>query len=67
MNHADFRHWAHELADWMADYFEQVGQYPVKPPVLPGDIKNQLPAGPPSMGEPLSNNTPTFRRSFFPG
>lgn len=67
MNHADFRHWAHELADWMADYFEQVGQYPVKPPVLPGDIKNQLPAGPPSMGEPFGQQYADFQEIILPG
>lgn len=67
MNHADFRHWAHELADWMADYFEQVGQYPVKPPVLPGDIKNQLPTGPPASGEAFEQQYADFQQIILPG
>ncbi len=67
MDHPAFRQWAHRFADWMADYFEQIGQYPVKPDVEPGDIKKQLPAGPPEQGEDFADIFADFQEIIFPG
>ena len=67
MQTADFRRYAHQLADWMADYFENIEQYPVKPPVLPGDIKSQLPAGPPLEGEAFEQIMADFENIIMPG
>ncbi len=67
MTNAEFRARAHQLADWMADYFEQIAGYPVKPPVKPGDIKAQLPAGPPAGGESFDAMMADFERIILPG
>jgi len=29
MNNKEFRQYAHQMVDWMADYFEQIEDYPV--------------------------------------
>ena len=34
----EFRRWAHEVADWMASYLRDVGNYPVLPGVEPGAL-----------------------------
>ena len=33
----------HQVADLVADYLEQVGDYPVLPPTQPGDVLRELP------------------------
>ncbi len=67
MTNSEFRARAHQLADWMADYFESIAQYPVKALVKPGDIKAQLPAGPPAQGEPFDALMTDFERIILPG
>ena len=47
----DFRRQGHALIDWIAEYHEQVEQYPVLSQVQPGDIRAQLPDHPPQQGE----------------
>ena len=49
----DFRQHGREMIDWIADYMEQVEQYPVLSRVEPGDIRAQLPNSPPIQGEPF--------------
>ncbi len=48
-----FRAAAHAVADLIADYLEGVEAYPVLPPIEPGTLGPQFPAGPPEAGEPL--------------
>jgi aromatic-L-amino-acid decarboxylase len=67
MKTTEFRQQAHQLVDWMADYLEQVGQYPVLPAVKPGDILAQLPALPPAQGEPFADIFADFQRVIVPG
>ncbi len=67
MTHAEFRTRAHQLADWMADYFEQVAQYPVKPALQPGEIKAQLPSHPPIQGEAFDTLMADFEHIILPG
>ncbi|HEX7335876.1 MAG TPA: aminotransferase class I/II-fold pyridoxal phosphate-dependent enzyme [Gemmatimonadales bacterium] len=67
MNPDEFRRHAHELVDWMADYFAQVGQLPVTPDVQPGDIARQLPPAPPVAGEPFHRLMEDFRAIILPG
>jgi aromatic-L-amino-acid decarboxylase len=62
-----FRRYGHEVVDWVADYMEQVGDYPVLPPVAPGEIRNQLPAAPPGRGESMDAILDDFRRIILPG
>lgn len=67
MDATEFRKQAHRMADWMADYFEEVEAYPVKPGVSPGDILGQLPEHPPEEGEPYDEIFGDFREIIMPG
>jgi len=67
MNNNDFRKNAHELVDWMADYFEQVEEYPVKPKVEPGDILQQLSASAPEESEDFNAIFEDFKQTIMPG
>jgi aromatic-L-amino-acid decarboxylase len=67
MTNDEFRLHAHELADWMADYLENVVQYPVKPDLKPGDIKNQLPIAAPAEGEDFKAIFDDFKNIILPG
>lgn len=67
MNSKEFRAEAHRMADWMADYLEQVGQYPVKAQVGPGDIKAQLPPLPPADSESMTEIMKDVETIIMPG
>jgi aromatic-L-amino-acid decarboxylase len=67
MNPEEFRHHAHQLVDWMADYFRDVGTLPVTPNVEPGDILQQIAAAPPEDSEPFSLVFQDFRKIILPG
>jgi len=43
MTPEEFRKHAHELVEWMAEYMEKAGTYPVKSRVKPGEIYSRLP------------------------
>ncbi|MBV2246292.1 MAG: aminotransferase class I/II-fold pyridoxal phosphate-dependent enzyme [Lentimicrobium sp.] len=64
---AAFRAEAHRMADRMADYFEQIEQYPVKSQVKPGEILGQLPATPPGQPESMAQVMADFDRIILPG
>ena len=53
MTPEQFRRYGHAVVDWIADYQEQVGSYPVLSPVQPGQIRAALPPHPPAEGEPF--------------
>ncbi len=63
----DFRKQGHELVDWIADYFENLGSYPVLPKVKPGDITRQLPGTPPETGEQFSSIMKDVDEIILPG
>ncbi len=67
MTNEDFRKSAHEFVDWMADYMENVTEFPVKSQVKPGDIKSQLPNSPPPEGEPMDDIFNDFKKIILPG
>jgi aromatic-L-amino-acid decarboxylase len=67
MKDEEFRKYAHELVDWMADYMEQVESYPVKPGIKPGAISHQLPGHPPAGGESFAAIFDDFRKTIVPG
>lgn len=67
MTTAEFRKYAHELVEWMADYLEQIESYPVKATVKPGDVRSHLPALPPQEGEPFEQVFNDFRSIILPG
>ncbi len=67
METGEFRIWAHRFADWMADYYEQVDQFPVKSQVKPGEILAQLPELPPREGEEMGQIFSDFQQIILPG
>lgn len=64
---AEFRAEAHRMVDRMADYFEQIEQFPVKSQVKPGEILGQLPASPPEQPESMAEVMTDFDKIIFPG
>ncbi len=67
MSPEQFRIHAHQLVDWMADYLGNVGKYPVKPAIQPGDIKKQLPVAAPAQAEPFDRIFDDFENIILPG
>jgi aromatic-L-amino-acid decarboxylase len=63
---AEFRPAMHRVADLVADYVENVQRYPVTPKVRPGDLRRQLPAAPPEVGEPVERVLDDYRRLIEP-
>jgi aromatic-L-amino-acid decarboxylase len=67
MNTDEFRKHAHELVDWMADYLENVREYPVRATVVPTEIATRLPNQPPDTGEPFESIMTDFETLIMPG
>jgi aromatic-L-amino-acid decarboxylase len=67
MTNMEFRTYAHELVEWMADYLDEVEKYPVKSPVAPGEIIGRLPLHPPASGETFAMIFKDFRGTILPG
>jgi aromatic-L-amino-acid decarboxylase len=64
---SEFRKYAHEFADWMADYLETVENLPVKSQVRPGEIFDRIPDQPPAEGESMSRIFEDFQKIILPG
>lgn len=67
MNTEEFRVWAHRMADWMVDYYEDDTAYPVKSQVQPGEVMSRLPATFPAEGESMEAIFNDFREVIMPG
>ena len=63
----EFRKHAHQLVDWMADYLEEVANYPVKSTVAPREIFAQIPQNPPQKGEEFAAIFTDFQQKIIPG
>ena len=63
----EFRKYAHDFVDWMADYLETVEQFPVKSRVKPGEILEQLPDSAPETGEDMATIFRDFQEVILPG
>ena len=66
MTNSEFRKYAHELVDWMADYLDDIQKFPVKPDIKPGDIKSQLPDFAPYNNEKFENIFNDFKEIILP-
>ncbi len=53
MTPSQFREYGRMVVDWIADYYEQIENYPVLSQVKPGEIRATLPLTPPAQGEPF--------------
>jgi aromatic-L-amino-acid decarboxylase len=67
VNTDEFRRWGHKLIDWLADYQQQVEQYPVMSRVKPGEIRSQLPAAAPAQGESFEAIVRDVEQIILPG
>lgn len=67
MDKESFRQFGYRFVDWVADYFEEVENYPVRSQVSPGEIKNQLPREAPCQGEPMEALFKDFNELILPG
>ncbi len=67
MDNETFRRYGHEFVDWLADYFENVEKYPVKPGLTPGDILSKIPLSPPKTGEDMDHIFKDFKEVIMPG
>src|SRR5215472_1122211 len=62
-----FRKQLHALADWIADFRENIETLPVAPDEKPGAIRARLPAQPPEEGEPFERILSDVDRLIVPG
>ena len=67
MDPKEFRLYAHQIVDWMADYLDHIEAYPVKSQVQPREIINHLPDSPPKSGEKFENIIEDFKKIIVPG
>ncbi len=67
MDDNEFRRLGHDLIDWIADYRERIGDYPVMSQVRPGEVAAQLPAAPPQQAEGLGDIVADLDRVVMPG
>jgi aromatic-L-amino-acid decarboxylase len=63
----EFRKQLHELADWIADFRENIESLRVAPNEKPGAVRAQLPAQPPEKGEPFEKILSDVDRLIVPG
>lgn len=66
MEISEFRKRGHALIDWMADYYENIEQYPVKSNVRPGFVKEQVGQAP-EEGQPFEQIMRDFETMIMPG
>jgi aromatic-L-amino-acid decarboxylase len=62
-----FRNYAHRTVDWIAEYLENMNQYPVLARTKPGDLKSKIPGSPPAEPEPFENIIEDFQKIIMPG
>ena len=67
MTPEEFRQRGHQTVDWVADYMVRIGEFPVKAPVEPGDIRGMLPAEAPEQGEDFADVLADLDRIILPG
>ncbi|MCX6163095.1 MAG: pyridoxal-dependent decarboxylase, partial [Ignavibacteriae bacterium] len=63
----EFRKYAHEFVDWIADYYGDIEKYPVKSQVKPREIFNKIPVSPPETGENMADIFKDFENIILPG
>src|SRR5438105_2618942 len=63
----DFRVQLHQVADWIADYREKIGELRIAPNAKPGAIQAALPKEPPENGESFEKIFADIKRLIIPG
>lgn len=67
MSPEEFRKHGKKVIDWIADYYENVQNYPVLSQVSPGEIKNKLPEQAPMTGESFDQMLSDVNSIIMPG
>lgn len=67
MSPEEFRKHGKKVIDWIADYYENVQNYPVLSQVSPGEIKNKLPEQAPMNGESFDQMLSDVNSIIMPG
>jgi aromatic-L-amino-acid decarboxylase len=67
MDKETFRRFGHEFVDWVVDYLDSVGEYPVRAQIKPGEILSQLPESAPLVGESMELIFKDFKEIILPG
>ena len=67
MSSQEFRRSGHAVIDWIADYYENIEQYPVLAQVQPGQIRRLLPDTAPQSGEPFDSILEDIGKIILPG
>ena len=67
MTAKEFREHGYAVIDWVADYMERVGNYPIVPAVGPGEIRSMLPAAAPEHPEPFADILRDVDEIVIPG
>lgn len=67
MDTESFRHYGHQVVDWIAEYLTEVGKYPVLSQNTPGEIRRALPSQPPAEPETMEAILADFNHILLPG
>lgn len=67
MTGEEFRRYGRAVIDWIADYYEQIEQYPVLSQVQPGQVRAGLPLVPPEQGQAFEDILSDLDRLILPG
>ena len=67
MTPEEFRHYGHQLIDWLADYHEGMADRPVMAVTRPGEIRDALPTAPPNEPEDFAAVIADLDRVVLPG
>jgi len=67
MTPEQFREEGKKVIDWIADYYENIENFPVLSQVNPGEIKNSLPESAPQKGETLDEMMQDIDDKIMPG
>ncbi len=67
MTPEEFRHYGHQLIDWLADYHEHMADRPVMAKTRPGEIRDAVPTAPPNEPEDFAAVIADLDRVVLPG
>jgi len=67
MTPSQFREYGRMVVDWIANYYEQIEQYPVLSQAKPGEIRAGLPSAPPAQGKPFPDILADVEKLILPG
>ncbi len=67
MDRNEFRKNAHTVVDWIADYLENIEQFPVRSRIEPGTVKNKIPVRAPEKGESFEALMHDLNTIILPG